>query len=146
MSHINILYVGLIYYDPQFIPTKDYSLGITKRYTVLRHYARAAPLGSVRRSVTSVESNWRVLAFDNPGSCTAFSTCNRVPRAIVAFNGQNAASTLVLRASSGFSLQTPSQVFRSSPNEDYVQVSAPQLQNGEIRIDAPALSIYTLFF
>lgn len=140
------LVVGLIYYDPQFIPTKDYSLGVTKRYTVLRHYTRAAAIGSIRRTVTSVESNWRVLAFDAPGACSAFSTCNRAPRAVVAFNGQNSASTLVLRSSSGFSLTTPSQVFRSSPSEDYVQVSAPQVQNGELRIDAPALSIYTLFF
>lgn len=136
----------MIYYDPQFIPTKDYSLGVTKRYTVLRHYARAAAIGAVRRPVTAVESNWRVLAFDAPGSCTAYSTCNRVPRAVVAFNGQNSASTLTLRAASGFALTNPTQVFRSSASEDYVQVGGLTVQNGVITIQAPALSIYTIFF
>jgi hypothetical protein len=93
-------------------------------------------MNAVRRTVSSVETNWRVLAFNTNGRLYS----------IVAINAQQSASTLVLKSDGSFSLTQPTHVYRTSPTEDYVSVASPQLQNGQLTISAPAMSIYTIFF
>ncbi|KAI0079335.1 glycoside hydrolase [Panus rudis PR-1116 ss-1] len=127
---------GLIYYDTNYQSTHDYTLYLTKRYTVLRHYAKAAPIGAVRRLVSNVEGNWRIQAFDLNGRLYS----------VVAFLGQQSSGSLTLSTDGSFTLTQPSRAFRSSPSEDYVQVSAPSLSGGKLTVNAPAMSIYTFFF
>ncbi|EPT00649.1 hypothetical protein FOMPIDRAFT_6919, partial [Fomitopsis schrenkii] len=43
---------GLIYYDPDYNSTHNYDIKITKRYSVLKHFTKGVPVGSVRRAVT----------------------------------------------------------------------------------------------
>ncbi|VDB83135.1 unnamed protein product [Peniophora sp. CBMAI 1063] len=133
---------GLIYYDPNFASTGFHGLGVTKRFYVLKHFTKAAPIGAVVRSVTTsssgTEAKWRVLAFDFPKG---------KPFAIVAMNMQNAASSLTLTPASGVSIASPKSAVRTSANEDYASISAPALSGGSINLsNAPALSITTLFF
>ncbi|KZV74987.1 glycoside hydrolase family 30 protein [Peniophora sp. CONT] len=131
---------GLIYYDPNFASTGFHGLGVTKRFSVLKHFTKAAPIGAVVRSVTtsSSESKWRILAFDFPKG---------KPFAIIAMNMQTAGSSITLTPASGLTLSSPKSAVRTSANEDYASIGAPALSGGSITIsNAPALSIYTLFF
>ncbi|KAI0032076.1 glycoside hydrolase [Vararia minispora EC-137] len=132
---------GLIYYDPNFATTGFTSLFLSKRYHVLKHFTKSALVGSVVRrtslATTGTEANWRVLAFNTPGA--------RTLHAIVAMNGGTTASTLTITGS-GFTLPVPKSVVRTSASEDYVTITTPTLGNGSLAINAPALSIYTIFF
>ena len=133
---------GLIYYDPNFASTGFHGLGVTKRFYVLKHFTKAAPIGAVVRSVTTsssgTEAKWRVLAFDFPQG---------KPFAIIAMNMQSSTSSITLTPASGLTLTAPKSAVRTSANEDYASVSAPTLSSGSINIsNAPAMSITTLFF
>jgi hypothetical protein len=89
-------------------------------------------------ATTGTEANWRVLAFDTPGGSTL--------HALVAMNGGTQASTLVI-GGSGFTLPKPTSAVRTSATEDYASIQTPTLaSNGSLVINAPALSIYTIFF
>ena len=46
----------------------------------------------------------------------------------------------------GVELTQPKEVWRSSPTEDYVKVDIPVLEDGVLTVEAPAMSIFTIFF
>lgn len=136
---------GIIYYDTNYQNSKFYGLLLTKRYTVLRHFTKAAPIGSVRRTVSGLgaDGRWRIVAFDFNAGCQPFSTCSQSVHSIVAFNAQSASASLTLTGLT----KAPSSVVRSSATEDYVSVQVPSYSGGSVTINnAPGLSIYTLFF
>ncbi|EIN11177.1 glycoside hydrolase [Punctularia strigosozonata HHB-11173 SS5] len=136
---------GLLYYDPNYASTGFYGLGVSKRYSVLRHFTKAAPVGAVRRNVSlsASESAWLVLAFDTDPACAPFATCSAAPFSVVAANAQGGAATLTLTSA----LSQPTAAFRTSPTEDWAEVAAPTLAaDGSLVIEAPGLSVYTLFF
>ncbi|KZT29657.1 glycoside hydrolase family 30 protein [Neolentinus lepideus HHB14362 ss-1] len=125
---------GLIYYDPDYATNDNYNFTLSKRFPVLKHFTQAIPIGAVRVNVSSVETNWRVLAFNSPSTSQLFS--------VVAMNAQNITSTLTL---SGSGLGAPSEAYMTDPSSDYTSVQL-SVANGSLVIDAPALSIYTIFF
>ncbi|KZT22543.1 glycoside hydrolase family 30 protein [Neolentinus lepideus HHB14362 ss-1] len=128
---------GLIYYDPNYATTQNYNLTLTKRFHVLKHYISAVPIGATRVNVTAVESNWRVVAFNSPGTSKLHS--------VVAFNGQHNASTLTLTREDG-GLLVPNLAFMTDPDHDYVPVELSVLPKKTLVIDAPPMSIFTIFF
>jgi hypothetical protein len=138
-----------MYYDPDYSSTSYYNLSTTKRYSVLRHFTKAAPVGSVRRNVTASatsEPNWRVFAFDTDPACAPFGSCSAAPFSVVAMNAQWAAANLTL-VGDGFELGTPRAMFRTSVEEDWAEVEVPPIgEDGEVVIEAPEMSIYTIFF
>lgn len=87
-----------------------------------------------------------MLAFDAPGACVPYAECGGAPYSVVAFNGQWINSTLVLGSGEGVELTQPKEVRRSSPTEDYVKVDVPVLEDGVLTVEAPAMSILTIFF
>ncbi|TFK49535.1 glycoside hydrolase [Heliocybe sulcata] len=127
---------GLIYYDPDYASTHYYNVSLSKRFSVLKHFTQAIPVGAVRVNVSSVETSWRVLAFNSPDTGRLCS--------VVAMNAQNSASTLVLSGNEG--LGAPSGAYLTDPGADYAPVELSLAANGSIVIHAPALSIYTVFF
>ncbi|KZT65048.1 glycoside hydrolase family 30 protein [Daedalea quercina L-15889] len=149
---------GIIYYDPNYNETQYYELKLTKRFSVLKHFTKAAPVGSIRRAVTpstdSAEANWRTLAFDYPASsrehksyCGPYGECHQTIYSVVAMNAQWNASSLTLRGDDAFALTQPTTVYRTSVTEDYVEVDVPVLgEDGTLVIEAPEMSIYTMFF
>lgn len=138
---------GLIYYDPNFNETTFYGLMLTKRYSVLRHFTKAAPVGAVRRNVAGgdgpSESSWRILAFDYASSCQPFAECDQPVYSVVAMNAQWNASSVTIVGH----ITTPSAAFRTSVTEDWVEVDVPVLgEDGSLTVEAPEMSIYTIFF
>jgi hypothetical protein len=134
---------GLIYYDPNYATTNNFDIYLTKRFSVLKHFAQAAPLGATVRAVSTgalgSEASWRALAFDYPVPGTPFS--------LVVMNAGSGADSLTLTGADNFVVPAPAAVFRTSAGEDYAQVAAPVLgADGSLVVDAPALSIYTFFF
>lgn len=130
---------GIIYYDPDFNSTGWYGISLTKRFWVLKHFARAAPIGASLLAVSATgtnETNWRAMAFTAPGSSDLY--------ALVAMNMQWDASTLSL-ALDGADLPDVSSAYRTSLEEDWTPVTL-DVQNGALVVDAPEMSIYTIFF
>ncbi|KZV63074.1 glycoside hydrolase family 30 protein [Peniophora sp. CONT] len=129
---------GIIYYDPDFNSTGYYGISLTKRFWVLKHFARAAPIGSslLTVSTSANETDWRTMAFTAPGSSDL--------HAIVAMNMQWNASTLSLTLD-GAELPAVSSAFRSSVNEDWASVTL-DVADGALVVNAPEMSIHTIFF
>lgn len=149
---------GIIYYDPNYNDTRYYGLKLTKRFSVLKHFTKAAPVGSVRRTVApstdASEANWRVLAFDYPARskehksyCAPYGKCHRPIYSVVAMNAQWNASSITLTGDDAFKLTQPTGMYRTSVTEDYEEVDVPSLgEDGTLVIEAPEMSIYTIFF
>ncbi|KII92099.1 glycoside hydrolase family 30 protein [Plicaturopsis crispa FD-325 SS-3] len=128
---------GLIYYAPDYSNASYYELFLTKRYTVLQHFTKAAPVGAIVRSVASIENNWRAIAFDYPEG---------VLHSIVAMNAQWAASNMTI-VGDGVEITQPVSMFMSGPEDDYVGVVVSQLgTDGALVIEASEMSMYTIFF
>lgn len=143
--------LGLIYYDPDYNSTHNYDIKITKRYPVLKHFTKAVPVGSVRRAVTPYSDTtgdaWRVLAFSYDDSCEQYSTCDGVPYSVIAMNAQWNASSITLTGDGTFNLTQPVSMYRTSVTEDYAEVQVPTLGvDGGLVVDAPEMSIFTIFF
>lgn len=149
---------GIIYYDPNYNDTHYYGLKLTKRFFVLKHFTKAAPVGSVRRvvaaSTDTSEENWRVLAFDYPtrskaheSHCAPYGKCNQPIYSIVAMNAQWNASSITLTGDDAFKLAQPAKMYRTSGTEDYAEVPVPRLaEDGTLSIEASEMSIYTILF
>ncbi|EPT00682.1 hypothetical protein FOMPIDRAFT_113961 [Fomitopsis schrenkii] len=149
---------GIIYYDPNYNDTHFYQLKLTKRFSVMKHFTKAAPVGSVRRAVTpstnASEANWRVLAFDYPARskahesyCAPYGKCHQPIFSVVAMNAQWNASSITLTGDDAFKLTQPTRMYRTSVTEDYEEVDVPLLSDdGTLVIEAPEMSIYTIFF
>ncbi|KAH9843739.1 glycoside hydrolase [Rhodofomes roseus] len=142
---------GLIYYDPDYNSTENYNIKLTKRYSVLKQFTKGVPVGAVRRAVTpdsdTTDDAWRVLAFDYDSACEQYSTCAQVPYSVVAMNAQWNASSITLTSNGTFALTQPVAMYRTSVTEDYAEAEVPTLSaNGSLEIDAPEMSIVTLFF
>ena len=146
-----MLCAGLIYYDPDYNSTQNYDIKLTKRYSVLKHFTKGVPVGAIRRAVTpdsdTTDDAWRVLAFSYDDSCEQYSTCDQVPYSIIAMNAQWNASSITLTSDGTFNLTRPVSIYRTSVTEDYAEVEVPTLSaNGSIVVDAPEMSIFTIFF
>ncbi|KAI0713099.1 glycoside hydrolase [Fomitopsis betulina] len=144
---------GLLYYDPDYSSTQNFDLKVSKRYSVLKHFTKGAPVGAVRRAVSpdsdsdSSDNAWRVLAFDFDDSCEQYSTCDEPLYSVVAINAQWEASNITLTGNGSFTLTQPVAVYRTSATEDYTEVQMPILgADGSLLINAPEMSIVTLFF
>ncbi|EPQ52705.1 hypothetical protein GLOTRDRAFT_46629 [Gloeophyllum trabeum ATCC 11539] len=128
---------GIIYYDPNYNTTHYYTFSLPKRFPVLKHFTSAVPVGATLLNVTTVETNWRVLAFTAPGTSRLSS--------VVAMNAQQSPSTLTLSLEGG-RLAQPSRAFMTDAGGDYVPIALSLAANGSLVIQAPAMSIYTIFF
>ena len=144
---------GLIYYDPDYSSTQNYALKFSKRYSVLKHFTKGAPVGAIRRAVSpdsdddSSANAWRVLAFDFDNGCAQYSACEQPLYSVVAMNAQWAAANLTLEGNGSFALTQPVAMYRTSAAEDYAEVQVPALgADGSLLVDAPEMSIVTLFF
>ena len=82
------------------------------------------------------ETNWRAMGFTAPGSSDL--------HAVVAMNMQWNASTLALSLD-GAELPAVTSAFRTSADEDWAPVTL-DVQDGALVVDAPEMSIYTIFF
>ena len=115
--------------------------------------SRRLSSGAIRRAVTpdadsdSAADAWRVLALDFDNGCAAYSACAQPLYAVVAMNAQWAAANLTLEGSASFALTQPVAMYRTSAAEDYAEVQVPALgADGSLLVDAPEMSIVTLFF
>ena len=62
-------------------------------------------------------------------------------------NAQWNASTIILTGDDAFKLTQPTKAYRTSVTEDYQEVDVPSLnEDGTVEIEAPEMSIYTIFF
>ena len=120
---------------------------------MLKHFTKGAPVGAIRRAVTpdadsdSAADAWRVLAFDFDNGCAAYSACAQPLYAVVAMNAQWAAASVTLAGNGSFALTQPVAMYRTSVTEDYAEVEVPALgEDGSLVVDAPEMSIVTLFF
>lgn len=110
-------------------------------------------MGAIRRAVSpdsdsdSSDNAWRVLAFDFDNSCEQYSTCEQPLYSVVAMNAQWDASNVTLTGNGSYALTQPVAMYRTSVTEDYAEVQVPTLgADGKLLIDAPEMSIVTLFF
>ena len=105
-------------------------------------------------STNTSEANWRVLAFDYPARskahesyCAPYGKCHQPIYSVVAMNAQWNASSITLTGDGTFNLTRPVSMYRTSATEDYAEVEVPTLStNGSIIVDAPEMSIFTIFF
>ena len=95
-----------------------------------------------------------MLAFDYPARskehnsyCAPYGKCHRPIYSVVAMNAQWNASSITLTGDDAFKLTQPTGMYRTSVTEDYEEIDVPSLgEDGTLVIEAPEMSIYTIFF
>ena len=138
---------GLIYIDPQYNTTKDYSLYLTKRAFMLKHFATFHRPGSVRYDIAQSQLPDSVNAF---ASKSAASPSTYGPGSgaqtwsVLFMNNQTAPYKFTLAAPKGAKLK---QLVQTTNEADWEVVQQlPVVRRGNVQLSLPAQSIVTVQF
>jgi len=126
---------GLLYYDPSFHKSRNYAIYTTKRFFLLKHFARFIPLGSVRYEVFGSAPKQRVLAFRRPeGGWT-----------VIVMNMAQGESAFEIEY---VDMGRASGAWRTTAEEDWERVSVQgnKPDEGRFKMLLPGLSITTVLF
>ena len=129
---------GLIYIDPNYNQTQDYTLYLTKRAFMLKHFSYFHRPGSVRYDIPQEQL---------PSGVNAFATesGNQSSWTVLFMNNQTNPYNITLK--------TPGQdsvledVVRTTPMDDWTTVNPlPKVENGLIAFELPAQSLLSMVF
>ncbi|EJU03305.1 glycoside hydrolase [Dacryopinax primogenitus] len=132
---------GLLYYDPSFNKTQNYEIYTTKRFFLLKHFARFIPIGSVRYDVFGSAPLQRVLAFKRPARGAEPAGWTVV---VMNMSDEESAFEIELYVEMG----RATAAYRTTAEEDWVDVPLQGDRPGEGRFHMllPGLSITTVLF
>ena len=143
---------GLVYIDPEYNQTHDYTLYFTKRAFMLKHFAYFHRPGSVRydvsgklpKGVLAVASKSPAETYGGKGDDNRPQQMQQ-PWNVLFMNNQTHAQELTLQVPSrGARLL---QIAQTTPHVDWERVSQlPHVRNGRLQVKLPAQSFSTLQF
>ena len=139
---------GLIYIDPNYNQTRDYTLYTTKRAFMLKHFAYFHRPGSVRYDVPQDSLPFGVNAFatKGPGNTGSNQARNAADTwNVLFFNNQTISFNFTLEAPS--SISEIYKAVKTDNQTDWEMVQPmPQVTNGCVSFELPAESLYSIQF